>query len=92
MSETLQYRDSDGILRKVEGCRLTIDKVGRHWLWSDQEKRNLSYRIKSREDCLIAAISSLLFTIQRQNERIAKLQSIVNLAETFAESIRPSEH
>lgn len=87
----LKYRDSDGVNRTVEGCNLHVDKQGRHWLWSEQLQHNLAYRIQEREDCLLAAISSLLFTIKLRDERIAKLQRIADLAEAFADQVKPDE-
>lgn len=87
----LTYRDSDGALRKVTGCNLHQDKAGRYWLWSETLQHNLAYRIKSKEDCLLAAIDSLLFSIQLRNERIAELQKIADLATAFADQIKPDE-
>lgn len=87
MDENLQYHDADGISHQLKGCTLTIDKSDRYWLWSEQLQHNLAHNIKGREDCLIAAIDSLLFTIELQNERIAKLQSVVDLASAFADAV-----
>ena len=87
----LTYRDSDGVMREVKGCTVTVDKAGRHWIWSEQLQHNLVYRIKEREDALIASIDSLLFTIQLRDQRIAELQRIVNLAERFAAEAFPQE-
>lgn len=87
----LIYRDSDGVPREVKGCTLTKDKAGRYWLWSEQLEHNLAYKIKGKEDCLMAAIDSLLFTIKLKDERIASLQRIVTLAKEFAVAVNPEE-
>lgn len=88
----LTYTDHDGARCEIEGCRLTVDKFGRHWIWSDQLQKNLVYKTKGREDALLASIDSLLFTIQLRDERIASLRRIVNLAEKFAaEAFPPDE-
>ena len=88
MSEELTYIDSDGARQKVEDCDLSQDKAGRYWLWSDALQHNLAYKIKSREDCFLAAIDSLLFTIQLRDEKIAALQRIADLASAFADQIK----
>lgn len=87
----LTYTDNDGAKRHVEGCTMTVDRAGRYWLWSEQVSENLAYEKKTREDCLLSAISSLLFTIHLRDKRIAKLQHIANLAETFADQVKPDE-
>jgi len=87
----LTYRDSDGALREVTGCSLYQDKAGRYWLWSDALQHNLAYKIKGKEDCLLAAIDSLLFTIKLRDERIAGLQRVADLAFAFADQIKPDE-
>ena len=88
---TLSYTDHDGARRTIEGCTLTIDKAGRYWLWSEQLERNLAYKERSKEDCLLSAINSLLYIIELKDERIAGLQRIANLATKFAEEINPNE-
>ena len=70
----LHYTDHDGARRVVEGCKLTQDKAGRYWLWSERLEQNLAYKVKEREDCLLASIDMLLFIIQLRDERIAGLQ------------------
>lgn len=90
-SLSLKYRDSDGVLREIEECTMTRDKGGRFWLWCEQLEHNLAYKAPSREDCLLAAIDSLLFTVKLRDERIAKLQRIADLAEAFADQIKPDE-
>ena len=85
----LLFKDSDGVARKLDGCHLYLDKAGRHWLWSDALGHNLAYKIKNREDTLLCAISSLLFTIKLRDEKIAKLQRIADLAEKFAAEVSP---
>lgn len=87
----LTYTDHEGTPREVRGCRLTVDKFGRHWIWSEQLQQNLVYKTKGREDALLASIASLLHTIQMRDERIASLQRVVNLAERFAAEAFPSE-
>jgi len=87
----LTYRDSDGVRREVAGCRITVDKSGRHWIWCDQLGQNLVYKAKGREDALISAIDMLLFNLQLRDERIAKLQRIADLANEFADEIKPDE-
>lgn len=88
---SLAYRDSNGEPRSVEGCRLSVDKAGKFWLWSDQLDSNLAYKAKTREDCLLDAISSLLFSIALRDERIGALQRIADLANQFADQIKPDE-
>lgn len=87
----LTYTDHDGARREVEGCRMTVDKLDRHWIWCDQLDQNLVYKTKGREDALLAAIDSLLFTIQLRDERIEGLQRIADLAEKFAAAVKPDE-
>ena len=87
----LTYRDQDGAVRAVEGCELTKDKTGRHWLWSAALQQNLSYRIESREDAVIAALDSALFRIQLMDERMRALQRIVDAAQAFADIVKPDE-
>lgn len=90
-ASTLTYRDHDGVPRGVKGCRLKVDHLDRHWLWSEQIDRNLVYKTKGRENALIAAIDSLLFTLKLRDERIAGLQRIADLATAFADEIKPDE-
>lgn len=85
----LTYIDGDNIKRTLKDCNLIIDKNGRHWFWSEQLQHNIACRTKTKEDTLIAAIDSLLFTIQLKDERIADLQKIANLASAFADQIKP---
>jgi len=87
----LTYVDHDGARREVEGCTLAVDKLDRHWIWSEQLQHNLVYMTKGRENALLAAIDSLLFTIQLKNERIAALQRVADLATAFADQIKPDE-
>ena len=92
MSTDLTYLNSDGERRELEGCVLTQDKPGRFWLWSEALQHNLAYKAKTKEDCLLMTIDSLLFTISLRDKRIAALQRIANLAERFADQIKPDEH
>lgn len=87
----LTYIDHDGARRTVRGCRMTVDQLDRHWIWSEHLERNLVYKTKGRENALLAAINSLLFTIQLRDERIAALQRVHDLAQRFAEEAFPEE-
>ena len=87
----LTYVDHDGALRVVRGCRLTVDHLDRYWIWSEQVNHNIVYRTKGRENALLAAIDSLLFTIQLRDERIAALQRVYDLAQGFAAEAFPEE-
>lgn len=87
----LTYIDHDGARRTVRGCRMTVDQLGRHWIWSEQLEHNLVYRTKGRENALLAAINTLLFTIQLRDEHIAALQRVHDLAQRFAEEAFPEE-
>ena len=87
----LTYIDHDGARCTVRGCRMTVDQLGRHWIWSEQLERNLVYKTKGRENALLAAINTLLFTIQLKDERIAALQRVHDLAQRFAAEAFPEE-
>lgn len=91
MTETLNYRNSEGALQTLDDCVLTQDKAGRYWLWSKQLQQNLAYKIKTKEECLLAAIDSLLFSIELRDKRIKALQHIADLAGAFADQIKPDE-
>ena len=82
-STELTYIDHDGATQKLLGCELTVDKLDRYWIWSDQLGQNLAYRTRGRENALLAAIDSLLFTIELRDSRIAGLKSASDLAENF---------
>lgn len=84
----LTYTDREGN-RQTVNATLTVDAHGRHWIWSEQLQHNLAFKIKGREDALLAAIASLLFTVQLRDERIAGLQRIADLAQRFAEEVNP---
>lgn len=88
---SLEYTDSDGVRRKLDGLHMSIDKAGRYWLWSADLEHNLAYKENSRDACLLSAIESLLFTIKLRDERISKLQRIANLAQMLADEIKPDE-
>jgi len=88
-TQSLSYIDNAGARREVKGCRLTVDHLDRHWMWSEQLQQNLVYKTKGREDAMLAAIASLLFTVQLRDERIAGLQRISDLAHAFAAEITP---
>ena len=87
----LTYVDHDGARRVVSGCRLTVDHLDRHWIWSEQVNHNIVYRTKGRENALLAAIDSLLFTIRLRDERIAALQRVYDLAQGFAAEAFPED-
>ena len=92
MTDTgLWYIDSDGAQREVKGCKLTVDKAGRYWMWSEQVELNLAYKERSKEACLLSAIDSLLFHLRLKDERITKLQRIADLAHKFADAVKPDE-
>ena len=88
----LTYVDHDGARRVVRGCKLTVGHLDSHWIWSDQLQHNLVYRTKGRENALLAAIDSLLFTIELRDERIAALQRVHDLAQHFAAEAFPESN
>lgn len=76
--------------RKYEiDCEHIIDKNGKHWIWSNKLKHNLVYNSNTFENALLASIASLLYTIELQDERIESLQRIANLAQAFADQVKP---
>ena len=87
----LTYTSHDDARRQVRGCRMTVGQLDRHRIWSEQLQHNLIYNTKGRENALLAAIDSLLFTIQLKDERIAALQRIHGLAQRFAAEAFPEE-
>ena len=87
----LTYIDHDGARQTVSGCKMTVDQLDRHWVWSEQLEHNIVYKTKGRENALLAAIDSLLFTIQIQDERIAALQRVHDLAQRFAAEAFPED-
>lgn len=90
-TNTLSYVDHEGMRREVRSCSMTVDHLNRHWIWCDYLDHNLVYKTKGRENALLAAIDSLLFTIQLRDERIVGLKRIADLAERFAKEAFPSE-
>lgn len=92
IENTLTYVDHDGAQQVVSGCRLTVDHLDRHWIWSEMLGHNLVYKTKGRENALLAAIGSLLFTIQLRDERIIALQRVHDLAQRFAAEAFPEEN
>lgn len=90
-TNTLSYVDHEGMRREIRSCSMTVDHLNRHWIWCDYLDRNLAHGTKGRENALLAAIDSLLFTLQLRDECIAGLQRIADLAERFAEEAFPSE-
>lgn len=74
----LSFYGGDWRRRSVRGCRMSVDKAGRYWLWSEQLRQNLATQKKSREECLLAAIDALLLTVQLRDERIAALQRVAD--------------
>ena len=89
MKDKLVYKDHDGILHEIKGCTLIVDELGRHWIWSDRVGYNLVYKTKGLENALLAAIDSLLFTVKLRDERIEALQRIADLAQKFADEVKP---
>lgn len=87
----LTYVNHNGELHQVRGCRMTVDQLDRYWMWSEALEHNLVYKTKGRENALLAAIDSLLFTIQLRDERIAALQRVHDLAQRFADEAFPEE-
>lgn len=86
----LHYRDSEGILRQVKGVEITQDKKsGKYWVWSEALEHNLAYKIVTREDALVASISSLLSAIELKNKELEELREIYKLAEQLADRIKP---
>ena len=49
----------------------------------------LVYLTKKREDTLLTAIDSLLFAVKLRDERTAGLQRIADLAQKFADEVKP---
>jgi hypothetical protein len=88
----LTYTDHAGTIREVRGCKLTVDKLGRHWIWSGQTQSNLVHMTKGRENAIIAALDHALFIMNLKDERINALQRIVDLASAFAAQIKPDEN
>ena len=70
-------------------CEHTVDKNGKHWIWSNKLEHNLVYKSDTFENALLASIASLLYTIELRDERIASLQHVANLAQAFADQIKP---
>lgn len=91
MQDALTFKAFDEPRRPLKGCTLTVDKGGRYWLWSDQLEHNLCYKADSRDDALIGAIHSLLYTVKLRDERIESLQRIADLAQQFADACAPEE-
>ena len=87
----LDFRCSSGEPSTLSGCEMTVDKAGRYWLWSSQLESNLAYKCKTRDECLLNAVDSLLFIIQLRDERIAALQRVADLATAFADQIKPDD-
>lgn len=87
----MAYVDHDGAKRVVRGCTMSVDQLDRYWIWSEQLEQNLVYMTRGKENALLAAIDSLLFTIQLRDERISALQRIAALAIEFADQIKPDE-
>lgn len=88
-AENLIYRNSEGWKTEVKGCELTKAKNEKFYLWSEALKHNLAYNVQTREDALLAAIDSLLFTIELRDKKIAELQRVYNLAAELADMIKP---
>lgn len=87
----LEYTDSDGLRRTIEGVEVTKDKAGRYWLWSEQLQHNIAYKEATLDDALKSAIDSLLFTLRLRDERIKALQRIADEVDAFIEKVRPTD-
>lgn len=88
--ENLKYTDQDGYTREIRGeLRLTTDKAGRMWLWSEKLQHNVAYKYKDKEMLLLAAINSLMHTIELQESQIKALSYIKDQVDLFINSIRP---
>lgn len=87
----LTYIDNDGARREVDGCTLTVDHLDRYWVWSERTDGNLVYRTKGRENALLAALDHALFIVRLRDERIAGLQRIADLAQKFADELKPDD-
>ena len=92
MSENITYTNHEGVLRTIKGLSLTQDKAGRYWLWSDQLNLNLSYKTKTREDTLLAALESTLFLLRSKQERIDELSALKDKFDSLIESIQGGQH
>lgn len=88
---SLKYSSHDGDVRTVKGCKLTLDKTNRYWLWCETLQHNLAYKAETKEYALLLAIDSLLFTIQLKDEQLKALNSINDLALQFANEIKPDK-
>jgi hypothetical protein len=103
----LTYTDHDGLTRTLSDCTMTVDQFDRYWIWSAQLQQNLVHKTKGREYALLSAIKGLLFTVRLRDERIASLQRVIDerivderisslqrigdVAEAFADQIKPDE-
>lgn len=86
----LTYKLSeDNRTRIIEGLEHSVDKQGKHWIWSRQLQHNLTYKSETFENALLASVASLLYTIELKDERIENLQRIADLASVFADQIKP---
>ena len=83
----LEYRDSDGVPRTVDGVKVTQGKCGRWWVWSEQLKVNLAYKEKSLDDALKASIASLLFYVHLKDNRIQELQVISDAVDELVQKV-----
>lgn len=87
----LDYIDHDGANRTVRGCTLTVDQLGRHYIWSEQLQHNLVYKTKGLDNALLAAIDRLLFTIHLKDERIKELERVSEAVNRFINEVRPPD-
>ena len=88
---SLKYSSSGGDIRTVKNCKLTLDKTNHYWLWCETLQHNLAYKAKTKEDALLLAIDSLLFTIHLKDEQLKALNRINDLALLFANEIKPDK-
>jgi hypothetical protein len=87
MGNKLSYIDKDDANREVSGCWMIVDSLDHYWIWSEQLQHYIVSHTKGRENALLAAIDNMLLTVQRTDERIAKLQRIADLAQASAKEV-----
>ena len=92
MSKNLTYTSHDGLQITIEGLSLTQDNTGRYWLWSGALEQNLAYKIKTREDALLAALDSTLFLLSLKQEKIDELSAMRDKVRAFLEDVQGDEN
>jgi hypothetical protein len=91
MSEQLTYIDHEGAKRILKGVSVSQDKAGRYWLWSEALEQNLAYKVKSKEDMLMSALSSALFLLDLKQEKLDRLQALQEKVMAFVDDVTPKE-